>query len=176
MFSARKTIVTPRGRKKTQIFAIKMNLCREVMIIFVLEFSTHLKNSNPGKSDVVEWDGALKGIAQVRLAGCVILVPVDAGTVPQQGRVGAWKSWTVARFAVEDKVWDLSAPGHAVVFWFAADEVLVVWTHVRIGELQTEILSDYTGRLVNSLMLLLCVFNLKGVSVQIKHKFPKIIS
>lgn len=90
------------------------------------------KDSDPGQSDVVERDGALKRVLSVRFAVRVVLVPVDAvGTVWQI--VGELEGGLGAGLVVPSVGWQLVAPVHAVVFRSRTDVIAVLLLVFVVG-------------------------------------------
>jgi len=81
----------------------------------------HLKNSDPGKADVIERDGSLKRVVADRATAGVELIPVDALARRRRSVVRR----PVAR-STGNRVrvgGQICAHGHAVVVRLAADEV-----------------------------------------------------
>jgi len=113
----------------------------------------YLEDGNPGESNVVERDGAVKRIAAGRLADSVVRVPVDAaadgdggrhvtGQLPG-GRPG--REWTVdgvrhcrlvTTHSAVNKRRYLTALGHAAVSHVAADEIAAVFADVIVRQIE----------------------------------------
>ena len=80
----------------------------------------HLKDGNPGVSDVVEGDGVLERVGVGGAARCVVAIPVDAR---RRVDVDVGRRRRVAARAVDDERNQVDALGHSVAVRQAADDV-----------------------------------------------------
>ncbi len=98
---------------------------------------THQKDGDPGQADVVERNGALEGILLAGTTVRIVLVPVDARSVVEEGRRQvprhAGHSAIVAHVALVLHVGKRRADVHAAVFGQRADVVLLRFLHLVVA-------------------------------------------
>lgn len=115
-------------------------------------FYSHLKDDNPGISNVVKVDGSFVGVAVPSVAPGVVLIPVDTQPGHTHAAIGQRLRAQAQRLAIQGVIfvqtarpasfaacWDIRTGHDAIVNWQGADEgPLVVFVSHVVGPRQAD--------------------------------------